>query len=188
MEVGTVACDYTLMPLEELSAKISKLHDEAKKFAGIITQSATLSVARALAAGQALLVAKTLVKHGGWGQWLEANVPDLSADQANRYMKLARQIPHVQNLAEIKTVRQAYLVCGVVKAPVVKATKPKHLDDTEAIKSNSLGGFQSLREVLERVAHGPELGGVSLAERSEIQVEIEKIMEILEAIQRRLKL
>jgi hypothetical protein len=57
---------------------------------------------RAIAVGEKLIEAKSLVRHGEWGPWLEsAGLPHRTA---STYMRLARESGHV---ADLPTVRQA---------------------------------------------------------------------------------
>ena len=107
--------DYSALTLEELGATISTLHKDANYFVEFTRKVAACSVKKAVAAGAALLAAKSKVKHGEWGPWLQQHVPSLSQDTANRYMKLSKQITHVRNFDENVTLRQAFLLAGVIK-------------------------------------------------------------------------
>ncbi len=58
--------------------------------ADLLFRRATLEAAQAaIDAGRALIEAKSLLKHGQWLPWLQANAP-MSERSANRYMQLAR--------------------------------------------------------------------------------------------------
>jgi hypothetical protein len=65
-----------------LAADIRQAHQE-------VQQGALAVAERTLAAGHALLEAKSLVRHGAWNTWLRDNC-GLSERSAQRYMQLAR--------------------------------------------------------------------------------------------------
>jgi hypothetical protein len=69
--------------LAELANVVAAEHRRAEA-------AARKALEHALAAGDALLEAKSAVEHGQWSAWLAANVPDVSARTAQLYMKLAR--------------------------------------------------------------------------------------------------
>jgi hypothetical protein len=60
-------------------------------------------VQHAIAAGERLIEAKSLVHHGGWLSWLEENFP-LGEREAQNYMRLAR---NPQLVADLPTLREA---------------------------------------------------------------------------------
>jgi len=108
---------YENLSLEQLSGEIQRLHVSTQSYvagAKIGTRSALL---QAIEAGKALSAAKIKVTHGKWTGWLKEKVPWFSHDQANRYMKLAREIPHVRNFEELASLRKAYMAIGILPPP-----------------------------------------------------------------------
>ena len=82
------------------TAEIDDLDALAKEVSKHLQASAAAAqnfLEHAIAAGDALIRAKAQVKHGDWLKWLKSC--DLSADTAERYMKLARH----RDRAEFRT-------------------------------------------------------------------------------------
>jgi hypothetical protein len=84
--------------LAELARQINQEHEGCE-------QSLRAGLQHALNAGKLLLEAKRKVGHGGWGDWLKANVT-FSDRTARGYMKVAREVP---TLEESKRQRVAVL-------------------------------------------------------------------------------
>jgi hypothetical protein len=105
--------------LAELANVVAAEHRHAEA-------AARKALEHALAAGDALLEAKSAVEHGQWSAWLAANVPDVSARTAQLYMKLARNRGSLdpQRVADL-SLRQA--------AKMVSESKPHptHVDIDE---------------------------------------------------------
>jgi hypothetical protein len=174
------------MPLSALGPAIAKLDEEAELCAAAFRKTATNAVAVVLQAGRALLAAKAKVSHGEWGTWLKHNVPALSHDRANRYMKVARQIPHVRNLKKIPTVNQLYLATGVIKAPSTvprKMTSMPHLNSDTALEFCDLRRFESFREFIQQVKPRVTAGGMPHERITQLIAEIELILALLREIQ-----
>ena len=147
-------CKYAGLTLKELGPAIARLHQGAEGLIVATKVAAKGALQCALQAGGALLLAKDGVPHGEWMSWLRQNVQGLSSDQATRYMKLAREIPHVRNLDQLKTIRAAYIATGVVKESGKKGRKREPapvLDrETALTPSDFLSRFRSLRVFLEQ--------------------------------------
>jgi hypothetical protein len=179
-----VPVDYVSIPLDELGGKIRDLHELATVCANMVHKVALQSLESAWSAGRALIAAKEKVAHGEWTSWRTSNVPGLSEDQACRYMRLAKEIPHVRDLDGLKTVRQAYLACGVIKEPA-KKTAPSTVDGLD--KKSALAApdfvsrFQSMRTFLETALPRLEFGKLPPSECSAMESQIHGIIMILKA-------
>jgi hypothetical protein len=64
-------------------------------------RDARSAIGHAIRAGEALVAAKSKVRHGDWLPWLEARFP-ASEDTAQNYMRLARNAERVRNLPSIR--------------------------------------------------------------------------------------
>jgi hypothetical protein len=93
---------------------------------------ATDTIKTAVECGQWLSLARQNVPHGEWFAWLRVNFPRLSTATARRYVLLFNRIGHVHDMPnpDYATLRQAYLISGVVKEPVSQLTKQEQ--ETEA--------------------------------------------------------
>lgn len=70
--------------LPVLAEEIQAAHEACRR-------SIKSAVEHAIEAGRCLTEAKLLVQHGGWEDWLQANVPAISVRTAQRYMRAAEQ-------------------------------------------------------------------------------------------------
>jgi hypothetical protein len=116
------------------TAEIDDLDALAKEVCKHLQASAAAAqnfLEHALAAGDALIRAKAQVKHGDWLKWLKSC--DLSADRAERYMKLARHRTEL-NSARVRNLSlSAALKLVTTKKPVDEPKAKKggptnHLD------------------------------------------------------------
>lgn len=69
--------------------RLPLLADEIRQAVASARQNARATITSAISAGEKLIEAKTLVPHGAWLPWLEANC-EISERQAQKYMRLAR--------------------------------------------------------------------------------------------------
>ncbi|MGO7787372.1 DUF3102 domain-containing protein [Rhizobium ruizarguesonis] len=107
--------------LPVLAASIKTEHDEC-------VAAMRQSLSHALAAGDMLMEAKTLVGHGEWLPWLAENCP-IPKRTAQLYMRLAKH----RELIEAKSADFALLtVQGAVELIDRKPTLAERLDDIEA--------------------------------------------------------
>jgi hypothetical protein len=95
------------------------------------------AVGHAINAGEKLIEAKSLVKHGEWLPWLATNFPG-SERTARLYMQLAANSATV---ADLPTVREAVALLAGPKQP-----EPVELDDDEAIEREVAGRLAALHE------------------------------------------
>ena len=160
--------------------------------AATVVKAARVALDLAIRAGATLNEAKSRCEHGQWGKWLKVHVPALSEDQACRYMKLARQIPHVRNLNEIATIRKAYLAAGVITeqakgGAAKRACKPPAEADTAMAPTDIVSRFRSLRVFLDTAT--PRLCTMALpdSEADELAVEVGRIVGHLRDLLRHLE-
>jgi hypothetical protein len=91
--------------------RLSILADEIRAEVAAADAGIQSAVRHAIQAGEKLIEAEGLVRHGEWLPWLEANLNG-SADTAGNYMRLARNSEHVRNLP---SVRQALALLSAPK-------------------------------------------------------------------------
>ena len=179
--------NYAGLTLDELGPAIERLHRGAEGFIRCTKAAAASALQCALEAGGALLLAKDKVPHGEWGAWLRQNIPGLSPDQATRYMKLAREIPHVRNFDHIGTIRQAYVAAGVIKRPAKgggkKAVTPVLDRDTALAPADFASRFRSLRVFLEHAKPRLLASEMPRDEGVQMAAEVELILSLLRDIQ-----
>lgn len=95
--------------------------------------SARTALKHALRAGELLLEAKALVKHGQWLPWLSANV-DVSERQAQKYMQLALNRPAL----EAKAPSEADLTIGDALELIAKPKEATPLEGHPVIEEAHL--------------------------------------------------
>ena len=115
--VGPTPEDLTCLSDAQLCEKIRNSDRQATGMANIAQQAIKQSVGHVIEAGRALITAKARLQHGEWEAWLNSNLPEISRSSISRYMAAAERICHVTNFDEIKSVRQAYIACGILKEP-----------------------------------------------------------------------
>ena len=106
------------------TAEIDDLDALAKEVSKHLQASAAAAqnfLEHAIAAGDALIRAKAQVKHGDWLKWLKSC--DLSADTAERYMKLARHRDEL-NSARVRNLSLSAALKLIAK-PQPDNSKPK---------------------------------------------------------------
>lgn len=89
--------------LEELVATAHREHTFAVR-AGL------QAVEHAIAAGDALLLARDKVERGKWDEWLRTNFPEWSTTTSRIYMRLARHKDHLRD-KNAASIRQAMQLC-----------------------------------------------------------------------------
>ena len=95
---------------------LDALAEEVRKHLQASAAAAQNFLEHALAAGDALIRAKERVKHGDWLKWLKSC--DLSADTAERYLKLARHRTELNSARVWNLSLSAALKLVVKKKPV----------------------------------------------------------------------
>ncbi len=93
--------------VETLIAKVRACHVEAQAQAEKAKAHAGKAIDRALEAGDALLLIKPTVKHGEWETFLQERLPELSVRQAQKYMRIARDLPVEKRTGALLTVNGA---------------------------------------------------------------------------------
>lgn len=137
--------------LLDLTAAIIVNADEAEEHANNALGSACLAVVSAWNCGGLLNIAKMRIKHGEFQQWFNdtIRVPSLGLRTAQRYMKLAKSHPRVDDLiASDTSIRQAYIACGILGAPPETAISDK--DDDATARLGLLKSVASVQTRLRR--------------------------------------
>lgn len=137
--------------LEELAVAITncakEAHDHAKKALG----SAGLAIVSAWTCGGLLNLVKENMMHGELQVWFADNirVPGLSLRTAQRYMKLAKSHPLLEDLiASNPSIRQAYIACGILAEP--PETEKTDKDDDVTARLGLLKSVASVQSRLRR--------------------------------------
>ncbi len=107
----------------DLAASINAAYHTARTAAASATEQARAAIAAAIECGHLLQRQKASLPHGAWLPWLTTHCPELSAETARRYMRLAKR-SHATDLTAASSLRQAYLATGVLPAPPVRAATP----------------------------------------------------------------
>lgn len=118
----------------ELEAKLERLAEEIGEGFTEMEQRWHATLEMAIEVGHKLIEAKSMVKHGGWLDWLEERFPG-SVRKAQNCMKLARKCASV---AHLTTVRDAL--------DVVTESRPKPQSAQLPSTSGSDGGRPDRRE------------------------------------------
>jgi hypothetical protein len=110
----------------DAARKVNECHRQAREAAG-------RAVEFAIAAGRALIAAKELVGHGGWADWLRANI-EFSDRTARLYMHVAETVPILpeedrQRVANL-SLRQAIAELSSRARIVAKIPSVDHLIET----------------------------------------------------------
>lgn len=108
------------MTLDEYAKQIIVSHETVLDCKRLADKKA---VQAAIACGQNLIAAKKMVKHGEWLPWLVHHCKGIGERTAEKYMKLANP-NHSADLAKAVSLRQAYIVAGVISKGG-KATTPE---------------------------------------------------------------
>ena len=137
--------------LEELAAAITISAEEADTHAEDALGSACLAVVSAWNCGGLLNIAKKQIRHGEFQEWFNdmIRVPGFSLRTAQRYMKLARSQPRIEELiASNPSIRQAYIACGILAEP--PETEKTDKDDDATVRLGLLKSVASVQTILRR--------------------------------------
>ncbi len=181
--------NYESMSLEQLAKEIHKNHKDAVEFAEIAKNTVKSTIQKVVAVGNALIAAKAKLRHGQWTEWREQNVNTLSEDQANRYIRLAKQIPHMRNLNELASVRQAYLAAGIIKDTTKSISKSEEMKPDSGSGSSAVDLLEWLNSIetrMTQVKNSPGFQGISSEERKLIRLKIKKTIAKLIKLQSQL--
>ena len=118
-----------------LAARVNRHH-------GRCLEAARTTVEAAVEAGRALIEAKSLLPHGHWLPWLEANCPDVGVRMAQKYARVARGV------LEGKYEPSSH---STITAALVALTAPAHSesDRLEPLDRFQVGLKQGHKAVLE---------------------------------------
>jgi hypothetical protein len=137
------------------------------------------AVGHAVKAGEKLIEAKALVKHGEWLPWLDAYFPG-SARTASTYMRLAA---NSEAVADLPTIREA--VAALVQPKELPASEKVRLDETEAEVVGALTdgalalmGVAQIEELARRMVEEKNRGGETnpLLMESEVAIQSAELL------------
>lgn len=137
--------------LEELVASITVVAEEAITQADDAVSSACMAVVSVWNCGGLLNIAKKQLEHGEFQKWFDdkIRVPGFSLRTAQRYMKLARLNPRLEDLiASNPSIRQAYIACGILAEP--PETEKTKKDDEATARLGLLKSVVSVQTKLRR--------------------------------------
>jgi hypothetical protein len=95
--------------------------------------------------GRALLIAKSKLGHGKWGQWLRRYLPDLSAASVSRYTRVALRIERREDV-EGKGVQEVYRLLGIITDAATRTREP-NVPGSGNQAGRALSGATGLRPV-----------------------------------------
>ena len=155
-------------------------HDtNAKMMTNVICKASKTSVDCAIKAGMALLEAKRRVSHGEWGNWLKHHLPEIPRSRICRYMALAQRISHMRNLDEIQTLRQAYLLVGIVRGGRSKCQhRQSNTDPLERLLRITMKTRGAVHALLKK--RRPEEMPGEIRER--LALELEKLIKLYKSV------
>lgn len=93
--------------VESLIDRVRTAHREAQAQADKAKEYASKAIDRAFDAGDLLLLLKPSVKHGQWEAFLADRLPEISVRQAQKYMRIARDLPLEKRTGAFLTVNGA---------------------------------------------------------------------------------
>ena len=93
--------------IEVLIDRVRTAHREAQAQADKAKEFASRAIDRAYEAGDLLLLLKPTVKHGEWESFLVERLPEISVRQAQKYMRIARDLPFEKRTGALLTVNGA---------------------------------------------------------------------------------
>ncbi|MGD0816154.1 MAG: hypothetical protein ABSA83_21390 [Verrucomicrobiota bacterium] len=99
--------------LHKLAKTIRDTYDTTEQLLVKAQGIGTATIAEAVLCGQAALKAKKLCGHGRWMEWVAKHCKKCSQPTLNRYMRMANS-SHVINLKDCKSLRQAYILVGII--------------------------------------------------------------------------
>ena len=101
--------------LGELNKLIRDSWQTSEQLADKTREIGSQAVAERVLCGHYLNEMKAIVGHGYWTAWLRKHRPEVSPISAQRAMTLAKA-SHVMDLSEAASIRQAYIICGILPA------------------------------------------------------------------------
>lgn len=137
--------------LEELAGAIMTAAEASDTQVEMALESACKAIFAAWSCGSLLNIAKKQVKHGEFQKWFNdtIDVPGFSLRTAQRYMKLAKNQPSIEELiASNPSIRQAYIACGILAEP--PETEKTDKDDDATARLGLLKSVASVQTRLRR--------------------------------------
>ena len=123
--------------VESLIDRVRTAHREAQEQADKAKEYASKAIDRAYAAGDLLLLLKPSVKHGEWESFLAERLPEISIRQAQKYMRIARELPLEKRTGALLTVNGALRM--LEESNEEPANEPAANDSTDVdIKSSQI--------------------------------------------------
>ena len=156
----------------------------AAEICSIKGQTQTIILHASVEIGRRLVEAKALVKHGEWGQWLEASV-DYSQSTANNLMKIFREygdgkFPTVANLPYTKALallgvpaeeREAFVADNEVEA-MSKRELAEKIQENAELRKQKEEAEEAARRARDEVVKQLQLQEDALRQKEAIEIEL----------------
>src|SRR5947207_15505035 len=94
-----------------LAREINERQETIEIMRGKVLDVASTLVCEAVIQGAALLKVKAILKHGDFMPWMKTHCPLISHCTANKYMLVARNCAHGNNLERSASMREALMLC-----------------------------------------------------------------------------
>lgn len=131
---------------------LAELADQIKANVRAAVDHARNATERAIAAGEMLNKAKSMVPHGGWNEWLTLHCV-LAPRTASSYMRLAKQFAELpdsnrQRVADLPVRKAVQAICAEAAPPARQreAQMPRAKDDRERVIKKFDKAAKSIRE------------------------------------------
>jgi hypothetical protein len=114
--------------LLDLAREINLREETIAAIRGQVEERLKLAGPEIILQGQALLAARSQMKHGYWLDWLKTHCPGVSARNADRYMLRARRADEL-----LSSSKEFHLLCDEEETQEPKPTEERWGDDLEGI-------------------------------------------------------
>lgn len=97
--------------------ELQELIDQADDLGETTVTNAGKQIALCVAAGRKLAQFRKVVGHGQWVDWFADNVKGITVRTGQKWTKLAEMVDKGLDVSNAKSVRQAYLLAGILPEP-----------------------------------------------------------------------
>lgn len=108
--------------LTSIVERINWLSEEIQTNDLLSKKHGVIAVQLVIETGGLLWDCREKLKHGDWMKWVMENIKHLSYETVNRYIRLF-ELSHVTDLKDCESLREAYILTGILKVPIVDEEK-----------------------------------------------------------------